>query len=98
MSTPLKLSSLTEWSRGHIKEVFEAPTKEASENAIAQTFSADLAGSMYNGKPFIVDDLPAAIATTRGLGKPDCGLRVTWLETVDVAKDPTTNRVRISAS
>ncbi len=84
------LSSLTEWSQSHIKDVFEATTTEASTAAIARTFSKDLKG-IINGMPLPYDSLVRLVTTMRGASA--MGLKVTWKEAVEVAQDPSTNRV-----
>ncbi|KAF8903630.1 hypothetical protein CPB85DRAFT_1226386 [Mucidula mucida] len=83
------LSSLTEWSQSHIKDVFEATTTEASTAAIARTFSKDLKG-IINGMPLPYDSLVRLVTTMRGASA--MGLKVTWKEAVEVAQDPSTNR------
>ncbi|KAF9041064.1 hypothetical protein BDZ89DRAFT_1060356 [Hymenopellis radicata] len=83
------LSSLTEWSQSHIKDVFEATTTEASTEAISRTFSKDLKGTI-NGMPLPYDSLVKLVTMMREASAT--GLKVTWKESVEVAQDPSTNR------
>lgn len=83
------LSTLTEWSFVHIKDVFEGSTIEA----IAGTFSKDV-NATVNDKSFAYEDFVKGVTYTRTL--TETGLKVNWLQAVEVAEDPTTNRVRSS--
>ena len=87
-----ELTSLTDWARSHISQVFEAPTPETARNAIEQTFSQDLGGT-HNGTQLTIERMHVAadIARSDALGKPI----VQWRETVEAVHDPASNRVRV---
>lgn len=84
------LPTLTEWAFVHVKDVFEGLSTEA----IFRTFSKDL-NATVNDKPFTYDDFVKGVTNTRTL--TETGLKVKFLQAVEVAEDPATNRVRSSS-
>ncbi|KAJ7593372.1 hypothetical protein C8J56DRAFT_886333 [Mycena floridula] len=84
------LSTLTEWSRQHICDIFEAPSDNDALLAIASTFSATVEGSI-NGQSLNRAGIEQLVLAMRKNSSPG-GLRVHWQETVDVPKDSVTNR------
>lgn len=88
-STPL--TTLTEWSQSRIKEVFEATSTESSKEAISRTFAKNVSATI-NGTPLTYEGLVGLVTLMRESSK--AGLKVRWLQGVDVAQDPSTNRVR----
>lgn len=87
-----RLSSLSDWSIHHIRDVFEAPTDEESLRSIAATFSDDVTATL-NGAPLSREGInQLVLAMMRGSSH---GLRVVWQQAVEVPRDPFTNRVSI---
>lgn len=85
----MTLSSLTEWSVEHIRDVFEALTDEESLDAIANTFSENITATL-NGKPLPRQGIDTLVLSMR---KQSCGrLKVDWKQSVEVPLDES-NRV-----
>ncbi|PPQ63951.1 hypothetical protein CVT24_009125 [Panaeolus cyanescens] len=79
------LTSLTEWSRVHIKSVFAAPTHEDAMRGVQETFAAKVYDSI-NGVERTNEQLQMMVA---GVRKYAAGpLEVQWLNTVEM---PTEN-------
>lgn len=85
------LSSLTEWSAEHIRGVFEAQTDDDSLRAIADTFSDKLTATV-NGRSLTREGISQLVLAMRKQSR-GC-LAVKWKESVEVPRDPATNRVR----
>jgi len=79
------LSSLSSWSMQHIKDVFEAPKDADSSRAIDATFSPDIK-AMLNGMQLNKDGIRQLVQAMRKASTT--GLKVEWLSTVEVPKDP----------
>jgi len=95
MSTPhttgAKLPSLSEWSIQRIKKIFESTTDEESLRSIRATFKDNVTATI-NGAPLSRDGIAQLVLAMRRSSKT--GLSVIWHHTVEVARDPSTNRVR----
>jgi hypothetical protein len=85
-----QLSSLTEWSMQHIRDVFEAPSDELSLRAIDSTFSRNLKADL-NGAALDFDGLCGLVSAMRKSARN--GLDVQWAH-ADDAPDDLGNRVR----
>jgi hypothetical protein len=90
ISAPRQLSTLSEWSIQQIKNIFESPTDEGSLQSIQATFT-DTVTATLNGAPLSRAGITQLVLAMRGTSKT--GLGVTWHHTVEVARDPSTNRV-----
>jgi hypothetical protein len=90
ISAPPQLSTLSEWSIQQIKDIFESPTDEGSLQFIQATFTDTLTATL-NGAPLSRAGITQLVLAMRGTSKT--GLGVTWHHTVEVARDPSTNRV-----
>jgi len=80
------LSSLTEWSKDHIRDVFEAPTDDAALEAIALTFSDDVIASV-NGASINRDGIKQLVLSMRASAPK--GLKVEWQHSVEATAGPT---------
>ncbi|KAJ8464063.1 hypothetical protein ONZ45_g17372 [Pleurotus djamor] len=87
--TPTRLSTLSEWSAEHIRDVFEAPSDAMSLQAIENTFAHDLFATI-NGAPINRDGIKQLVLAMRQ-GSPH-GLKVRWQQAVEVAADASSNR------
>ncbi|TFK36660.1 hypothetical protein BDQ12DRAFT_653972 [Crucibulum laeve] len=85
----VRLAGLADWSRQHIRDIFEAPTEEQALKAISSTFSADINASI-NGSPIKKEDIKNLVLAMRRSSAG--GLKVQWQQAVEVPKDPLTNR------
>jgi hypothetical protein len=85
-----KLPSLSEWSVQHIKDIFESDSDEDSLRSVSATFSDDVTATM-NGAPLPREGINELVLAMRKSSKT--GLLVEWRQTVEVARDPGTNRV-----
>lgn len=94
-ANPQTLSSLSEWSVRHIRDVFEARTDEQSLHAISSTF-ADHLNASINGAPLSRDGITQLVLAMRG-SSPG-GLKVQWQQAVEAPSDPMTNRVSVDSS
>ncbi|KAJ7261776.1 hypothetical protein B0H12DRAFT_1069387 [Mycena haematopus] len=86
---PIQLSSLADWSRQHIRDVFEAPSDELSLRAIGKTFTHTLTASL-NGTPLDFDGLCVLVRAMRR-SAASSGLSVEWSR-ADSAPDDSENR------
>jgi hypothetical protein len=87
-----KLSSLSEWSVQHIRDIFEARTDEQSLRSIDATFS-DSVNASINGGMLSREGINQLVLAMR---KGSTGeLKVHWQQAVEVPRDPSTNRVGI---
>ncbi|KAK7033292.1 hypothetical protein R3P38DRAFT_790768 [Favolaschia claudopus] len=82
--------NLADWSKEHIREVFEASTDELSLRAINSTFSRSLAATL-NGSPLDFDMLCGLVSAMRKQTLPSTGLRVEWRH-ADATPDDSSNR------
>ncbi|KAL0579294.1 hypothetical protein V5O48_002692 [Marasmius crinis-equi] len=87
-----QLSSLTEWSITHIRNIFEARTDAEALEAISETFSPTLSATL-NGSPIPREGIDKLVLTMRQGSIGGNGLKVQWKHTVESPQDPTTNRV-----
>ena len=85
------LCDLTNWSMRHIQAVFESPTPELALEAIANTFSKYLTGTV-NGAPLRYDTVVQLVTTMRN-SSPN-GLVVEWQRAVEVPRQTNSHRVR----
>jgi len=84
-----KLSSLSEWSVQHIRDIFEARTDEQSLRSIDATFS-DSVNASINGGMLSREGINQLVLAMR---KGSTGeLKVHWQQAVEVPRDPSTNR------
>ncbi|KAG6821312.1 hypothetical protein H0H93_000173 [Arthromyces matolae] len=81
------LCSLSDWSKRHIRDVFEAPTDEQSLRAISETFSEDVDATV-NGAPLTREGIQEVVLAMRRSSPR--GLKVEWLQAVEASLD--TNR------
>ncbi|KAJ7859150.1 hypothetical protein B0H14DRAFT_3446786 [Mycena olivaceomarginata] len=79
-----QLSSLTEWSMQHIRDVFEAPSDELSLRAIHSTFSRNLKANL-NGAALDFDELCGLVSAMRKSARN--GLDVQWARADDAPDD-----------
>lgn len=86
---PSTMSSLTEWSYRHIRDVFEAPTLEESLHAISNTFAPNVEAYL-NGSRLGYEGIIQLVTAMRGGSKK--GLQVHWKQAMDVPRE-STNRV-----
>jgi len=82
---------MTEWSAQHIRDIFEAPSDDEALRSISNTFSEGV-DAMLNGKPLTREGIDQLVLAMRKSACRD-GLKVRWKETVEVPRDPSTNRV-----
>lgn len=85
------LSSLTNWSMQHIRDIFEAGSDDQCLKAVVDTFSENVVATI-NGSPITREDIKQLVLSMR---KGSQGLRVQWQQAVEVPKDPATNRVEL---
>jgi len=85
-----QLTSLTQWSQEHIRDVFESISDEVSAKAIEQTFSKSI-NATINDKQLGYAAIKRLVSSMRK--EAPNGLKVQWQQTVDVPCD-STNRVR----
>ncbi|KAJ3778122.1 hypothetical protein FB446DRAFT_715016 [Lentinula raphanica] len=83
--TPLKLSSLRQWSEDHMAAIFEAATLEDAVKAIADSFPDNVRATL-NGAPLARSSIDKMVAVMRPT--PQGGLKVHWKEGCEVANDP----------
>ncbi|KAF8896448.1 hypothetical protein BD779DRAFT_1433847 [Infundibulicybe gibba] len=83
-----QLSSLSDWSVHHIRDIFEAGSDQQSLWAVASTFSEGV-NATINGKPIRRDDISQLVLSMRQ-GSP--GLKVQWQQAAEAPRDPSTNR------
>ncbi|CAA7269541.1 unnamed protein product [Cyclocybe aegerita] len=86
-SDVLRLSSLTQWSQGHIRRVFESPSEAEAVQAIEDTFSKDVNASL-NGKQLGLEQVKQLVLSMHKESRTG-GLKVEWKQTVEVPEDPT---------
>ena len=86
----LQLTSLTQWSQEHIRDVFESSSDENSAKAVEQTFSKSI-NATINGRQLGYAAIKHLVLSMRK--EAPNGLKVQWQQTVDVPCD-STNRVR----
>ncbi|KAJ7364262.1 hypothetical protein DFH08DRAFT_766044 [Mycena albidolilacea] len=79
-----QLSSLTEWSMQHIRDVFEAPSDELSLRAIHSTFSRNLKANL-NGAALDFDGLCGLVNAMRKSARNR--LDVQWARADDAPDD-----------
>lgn len=84
------LSTLTQWSVEHIRDIFEAHSDEQSLRSIANTF-ADTVVATINGRPLNFLGIQQLVLNMRK-SAPN-GLKVQWKQTVEVPRDAETKRV-----
>ncbi|KAL0953259.1 hypothetical protein HGRIS_004509 [Hohenbuehelia grisea] len=84
-----QLSSLSEWSAQHIRDVFEAPSDDAAIRAVENTFSEDLEATI-NGQPLKRDNIKQLVIAMRQ--DAPSGLKVHWHRAVEVPREPSTPR------
>ena len=85
-----QLTSLTQWSQEHIRDVFESISDEDSAKAVEHTFSKSI-NATVNDKQLGYADIKHLVPSMRK--EAPNGLKVQWQQTVDVPCD-STNRVR----
>jgi len=85
-----QLTSLTQWSQEHIRDVFVSVSDEDSEKAVEQTFSKSI-NATVNGRQLGYAAIKSLVSSMRK--EAPNGLKVQWQQTVDVPCD-STNRVR----
>ena len=85
-----QLTSLTQWSQEHIRDVFESVSDEDSAKAVEQTFSRSI-NATVNGRQLGYAAIKSLVSSMRK--EAPNGLKVQWQQTVDVPCD-STNRVR----
>jgi hypothetical protein len=90
ISAPPQLSTLSEWPIQRIRDIFESPTDEDSLQSIQATFT-DTDTATLNGVPLPCAGITQLVLAMRSSSKT--GLGVNWNHTVEVAPDPSTNRV-----
>jgi hypothetical protein len=90
-STTSQLSSLSEWSAQHIKDVFESASDEESLRAIKATFADNIAATI-NGSPLPRAAIDHLVLAMRKSSKT--GLNVEWRQAVETPRD-SFNRVSI---
>jgi len=78
-------SSLTCWSKEHIRGVFEAPSDEESLRTIGETFSQSLKGTL-NGKPIDWEDIRQLVMAMRKESRAS-GLKVEWKHLIEVPEN-----------
>ncbi|KAK0193965.1 hypothetical protein F5146DRAFT_412323 [Armillaria mellea] len=83
---PSTMSSLTEWSYRHIRDVFEAPTLEESLCAISNTFAPNVE-AFLNGSRLGYEGIIQLVTAMRGGSRK--GLQVHWKQAMDVPREPT---------
>ncbi|KAJ7650063.1 hypothetical protein FB45DRAFT_886815 [Roridomyces roridus] len=84
----MSLSSLKDWSIDHIRAVFEAPTDDLSQQAVAETFSSSLTGHL-NGNALDYTTLCSLVNTMRASAPK--GLLVEWTR-AEATPDDASNR------
>jgi len=82
--SPIKLSSLSEWSVERMAAIFEAATEEDVLKAIAETFSDNVQATL-NGLPLPRPVIDKAVLAMRP--NPNGGLKVVWKEKTEAPKD-----------
>jgi hypothetical protein len=87
-----KLSTLTEWSVQHIKDIFEGGTDEDSLRSISETFADDISATV-NGTPLSRQGIDVLVLTMRKGSQT--GLKVHWKHLVEAPRDANTNRVSL---
>jgi hypothetical protein len=85
------LSSLSEWSIRHIRDVFEARSEKKCLRAISSTF-ADSVDASINGMPLSREGIDQLVLGMRRSSAD--GLKVHWQQAMEVPRNPATNRVR----
>ncbi|KAF9490448.1 hypothetical protein BDN71DRAFT_188239 [Pleurotus eryngii] len=89
ITTTVSLSTLSDWSKQHIHDVFEAPNDDMCLRAIESTFARNLKATI-NGAPLDRESIKQLVlAMRRG---SSTGLKVHWRQAVPAPGDPTTNR------
>ena len=78
-------SSLTCWSKEHIRGVFEAPSDDESLRTIGETFSQSLKGTL-NGKPINWEDIKQLVMAMRKESRAS-GLKVEWKHLIEVPEN-----------
>ncbi|KAF9473810.1 hypothetical protein BDN70DRAFT_816721 [Pholiota conissans] len=81
----LQLNSLTEWSREHIRAVFESPTADEALKAVQATFSTSINVTL-NGKQLAYKDIVDMVLRLRK--EAPGGLKVQWLQAIDSPSSP----------
>lgn len=87
------LCTLSEWSVGHIRDVFEARSEEKCLRAIAATFS-DGVNASINGMPLSREGINQLVLAMRR--SSESGLKVYWQKAIEVPRDAATNRVSLT--
>lgn len=77
-----KLSSLTQWSKEHIRAIFESPSDEQSTQAVDETFSSDMK-AIANGRQVGLPEIKQLVLSIRA--ESPRGLRVEWKQSVEEA-------------
>ncbi|KDR69406.1 hypothetical protein GALMADRAFT_145452 [Galerina marginata CBS 339.88] len=90
------LSSLTEWSKAHIPQVYEAETKEEVKRAVEQTFSPDLHGTVNGKKGMLRKNFMESALKLQAAWVE--GRKVIWHQIVEVADDSSNRSGTIGAT
>ncbi|KAJ7784933.1 hypothetical protein DFH07DRAFT_872876 [Mycena maculata] len=77
-STQTSLSSLADWSKQHIRDVFEAPSNELTLRALDSAFSRSLEATV-NGAPVDFDGFAKMIAAMSEHPTSPDGPKVDWI-------------------
>ncbi|KAF8211715.1 hypothetical protein K438DRAFT_1710154 [Mycena galopus ATCC 62051] len=76
-STQISLSSLADWSKQHISDVFQAPSNELTLRALDSAFSRSLKATV-NGEPLDFEGFARMIGSMAQESSPG-GPRVDWI-------------------
>lgn len=90
-SNSKSLPTLTEWSRTHIKSIFEAETHEQAMQAVENTFAVSVYDSI-SGADRTIAEIKMFVTSVRS--EAPAGLKVEWLNSIEASAD-SNNRVSI---